>query len=205
MAKIHLHQRVAEWFQYKDISYVYRVTLSEVTRTAPAPHPDLCMIVCDASNLFAVEQMLPRLPPIIGKYVRDGNLAFLAAIGDEWIFRSVAILGPRIYSVHGYPLALTAHDVFLEAAETHPAWRGKGVAPGMLRVTAEALIARGYTTGIMTISTDNTASCRAAEKGGAQRIGKLTAQRRFGRWHTMLEPALAVPAGAREERFPRAA
>jgi hypothetical protein len=58
----------------------------------------------------------------------------------------------------------------------------------MLRVTAEELLARGYTTGLMTIATDNHASCRAAEKGGAQRRGMLSARRRLGRWVTHFEP-----------------
>ncbi|HOS42514.1 MAG TPA: hypothetical protein PK794_02380, partial [Armatimonadota bacterium] len=160
MATIPFHQRVAEWVRHTDHSYVYRVALADVPHTASAPWPELCVVVCDAANLFDVEQLLPDLPPIIKKYVRDGNLAFLAAAGEEWVFRSVAILGPRLYPVHGYPLALTARDVFLEAAETHPAWRGKGVAPGMLRVTADELLARGYTCGMMTIATDNMASCR---------------------------------------------
>lgn len=177
-----LRQRAQEWVSNTDISYLYSVSLFETLRSAPHPHPELRVIICEAANLDIVEDTLPGLPSVISSYVRRGNLAFLAATEREWVFRSLAILGPRIYPIHGYPLALTVRDVYLEAAETHPVWRGKGVAPGMLRVTAYELLERGYANAYLTISTYNTASCRAAEKGGAKRQGIITARRRLGHW-----------------------
>lgn len=192
MSLTDLRQRAVAWIRNTDVSYLYSVSLFETLRTAPPPHPDIRVIICEPANLEAVEEMLSGLPPIISTLVRDGNLAFLAASGREWIFRSIAILGPRIYHIHGYPLALTVRDVFLEAAETHPAWRGKGVAPGMLRVTARELLEREFVKAYLTISTDNTSSCRAAEKGGAHRQGTLSAHRVLGRWSAQFNPLSVV-------------
>jgi hypothetical protein len=58
----------------------------------------------------------------------------------------------------------------------------------MLHVTMETLLARGYNHSFLTIAITNTSSCRAAEKGGAQRIGIISAYRLFGRWQAMYIP-----------------
>ncbi len=193
MSMAELRQRAVEWIRNTDISYLYRVSLHESLREAPPSHPDLRVVICEPANLDAVEAMLPGLPRIISTLVRQGNLAFLAATQREWVFRSIAILGPRLYHVHGYPLALTVRDVFLEAAETHPDWRGKGVAPGMMQITARELLERQHQNAYLTISTWNTASCRAAEKTGAHRQGLISAKRYFGRWTARFDPFISTP------------
>ena len=142
-------------------------------------------------NLAQVKTVIVPFPPVIETRVRRGDLALLAAQGSQWVFRSSVVLGETIHPVTGHPLHLEPHDAYLECAETMPEWRGRGVAPGMLGPTMRELLDRGYTRALMTINIANHSSCRAAEKGGARRIGMIIAYRSFGRWHATYMPLTA--------------
>lgn len=182
-----LWQRLLRWFHDEKVCYLYTCSTEMMRAAAPPPHPDLSVIVCDDLSLAAVKVIIPNFPALIESRVRRGDLALLAATPQEWVFRSTAVLGPRTYAISGYPLTLSEQDAYLEYAETIPSWRGKGVAPGMLGPTATELMQRGVTRVFMKIDTTNTASCRAAEKGGAIRLGILRARRFCGHWRAVLE------------------
>jgi ribosomal protein S18 acetylase RimI-like enzyme len=187
MGMMALWQRARKWLRDDDLCYLYACPLDLVLRTAPPPRPELRIVVADADTLPAEMAALPGLSPVIANYVRDGHLAILAATDSTWVFRSVAILGPRTYPMHGFPLALTHEDAYLEGAETHPEWRGRGVAPSMLSPTARELLRRGYRYMYVTVAVTNLASCKALEKGGATHQGIITAHRRLGYWRAQFE------------------
>ena len=193
-------RRLKSWCRQDVASYLYQCSTISLCSTAPPLLPGLQPCCYDRANLAREQRLLHNLPPVIEQRVAQGNLAILAVKGQEWIFRSAAVLGPRTYSVTGYPLALQADEAYLECAETVPAWRGKGIAPGMLRPTAETLLARGVTRVYLLIGVQNTASCRAAEKGGASRLGLITSRRRFGQWTSSFQEHAAretIPFTAR--------
>jgi hypothetical protein len=54
----------------------------------------------------------------------------------------------------------------------------------------QGLLERGIRRACMTIAITNISSYRAAEKGGAQRIGVIFAQRRFGKWISSYMPLI---------------
>lgn len=175
-------QRLRTWVRQDIASYLYQCPTATLLTTAPPPFPGLDITFCDHSTLATAKADVRNLPAMIEERVQLGDMAILATRDDEWIFRSTAVLGPKVYPVTGYPLELQAHEAYLECAETLPAWRGKGVAPGMLGPTAQALLARDVTTVYLLIDVTNASSYRAAEKGGAQRIGIITSRRRYGQW-----------------------
>lgn len=156
---------------------------------ASRPLPDgLTVHICDRHNVDELLAIASPLPPIIANRIEKGDIAFIAMHGAKWVFRSSVVIGPQCHQVTGYPLHLGEHDAYLECAETAPELRGKGIAPAMMGVTMQALLARGYRRAFLTIALSNTASCRAAEKGGAQRIGLLFARRLIGHWHASYIP-----------------
>jgi|GEM_PF-2102455 len=181
-------KRCAAYCYKRDILFVYYCDNEKVLKTVP-PMPDgLTPHVCDRDNLEQVKALVRPLPRLTEISAKRDDLAFLATRDRRWIFRSSVVLGPKEYYIAGYPLQLAATDAYLECAETIPSWRGKGIAPGMLRVTMETLLARGYTRSFLTIAITNTSSCRAIEKGGAERLGIISGHRLFGRWKTAYIP-----------------
>jgi len=187
---INFLKRCASYCYKQDILFVYCCDNAQVLKTVPPMPAGLTTHVCDRDNIEQVKALVKPLPRLTETSVKRNDLALLAALGRKWIFRSSVVLGPKEYHVAGFPLRLTETDAYLEGAETIPTWRGKGVAPGMLRVTMEALLARGYTRSFLTIAITNTSSCRAIEKGGAERIGIISGHRLFGRWQAAYIPLL---------------
>jgi hypothetical protein len=179
--------RFCHWWQQDEVSYLYLCNVAAMREAAPAPYPGLHSYVCDAENLPLVQAVVAGLPLAFLARVAQGDLAIIAAAEGRWIFRSTAILGPQLFQMLGFPLVLTHEDAYLERAETLADWRGRGVAPGMLRITADALWARGIRNVYLTIATSNTASCKAIEKGGALRLGLIHSRRRCGRWSALLQ------------------
>jgi hypothetical protein len=180
-----LAHRVKRWYWHDETSYLYLLSPAVMLAAAPPPVSGLRVHVCDRERLARVKAAIPDFPTIIEPHIRRGDLGIFAATDAGWVFRSTAVLGPKTYPIAGYPLVLSASDAYLECAETIPTWRGRGVAPGMLGPTARELVSRGVIRIYMTINVTNTASCRAAEKGGAERIGIITSRRRIGRWHVI--------------------
>jgi len=181
-------KRLASYCYKHDVLFVYYCDIEQTLRHAPPMLTELTPYACDQHNYEQLKAVLKPFPPVIGSRITRGDLAFIAAQGSRWIFRASVILGPKDYVVIGYPLHLQQGDVYMECAETIPGWRGKGIAPGMLRITMQTLLNRGYTRSFLTIAITNTSSCRAIEKGGGQRIGIITSRRLFGRWQSMYIP-----------------
>lgn len=181
-------KRLASFCYKRDVLFLYYCDVAQTLQQAPPMLTDLTAYACDRENYAQVKAALKPFPPVLGPRIERGELAFIAAQGSRWIFRSIVIPGPAEYKVAGYPLRLQAHDAYMECAETIPAWRGKGVAPGMLRLTMQTLLDRGCTRSFLTIAITNTSSCRAIEKGGGKRIGIITGRRLFGRWRSMYIP-----------------
>ncbi|MHB0935745.1 MAG: GNAT family N-acetyltransferase [Armatimonadota bacterium] len=178
-------KRLADYCYKRDVLFVYYCDIAQTLQQAPPMLTELTAYACDQHNYEQLRTVLKPFPPVIGGRIKRGDIAFIAAQGSKWIFRASVILGPKDYPVIGYSLHLQEQDVYMECAETIPGWRGKGIAPGMLRTTMQTLLDRGYTRSFLTIAITNTSSCRAIEKGGGQRIGLITARRLFGRWQSM--------------------
>lgn len=173
---------VARWCRQHESRFIYYCSPAEMRRTAPPMHPDVRPVVCDSGNLARVLSEVDDLPAWLPHRVRRGEIAILGVHERQWVFLSMAIIGPRIFTFLGYPFPLGYQDAMLEAAETHPVWRGQGVAPGMLHPTADILTTLGVAHVYLSIEVHNSASCRAAEKGGIRCIGQLEAHLRWGRW-----------------------
>lgn len=190
-------KKICHWLRYDEELYLYRCALATMIDTAPPMHHKITPYFGTRDNIAELQALLPALPTWIIDRVQRGDVAVLGAAGGELIFYSTAVVGPQTHETSGYPLALTAQEVLLEDAATAPGWRGQGVAPGMLRPTAEALATLGITHAYFNINIHNTASCKAAEKGGAQRTGTITVRRRFGRGASTFTPLPAMKIDAR--------
>ena len=176
-------------FCYKhEVHYLYCCDVEQTLQTAPPSVEGLVEYVVDSTNLEEMKAVISPFPTITETYVKRGDIALMAADGSQWVFRSTMILGPRDHTVTGFPLHLSADDAYMECAETIPSWRGKGVAPGMLNITMRTLLERGYRRSFLTITTNNTASCRAVEKGGGKQIGTISSLRLLGRWKATYTP-----------------
>ena len=176
-----LWKRLVAFCYQREAQYIYYMDVERTFQLAPPLVEGLTEVVCDAGNLKQVKEVIKPFPDVTERYIKKGDIAFLAAQGSEWVFRSNAVMGPSIYKLIGFPLKLCQQDAFLECAETTACWRGKGVAPGMLRITMRTLLDRGIKRAFLGIATTNTFSCRAVEKGGAQRIGIISSCRVLGR------------------------
>jgi len=176
--------RCASYCYKRDTLFVYFFDNAKTLRGAPPLPAGLAPYACDRDNLELVKTLIKPFPRMIESRIKHDNLAFFAISKSRWIFRACVVLGPKEYPIAGFPLRFTATDAYLECAETIPAWRGKGVAPGMVNITMQTLLARGYSRSFLTIAITNTSSCRAAEKGGAQRIGIISGTRLFGHWQS---------------------
>ena len=181
-------QRALRFCYKRETHYLYCCDVARTLQLAPPLVNALTEYVVDAANLAEIKNVITPFPALTETYIQRGNIAFMAAQGSAWVFRSTVILGPDDHQVTGFRLHLGAHDAYLECAETIPAWRGKGVAPGMLHITMRTLLAQGYTRSFLTIASHNTASCRAVEKGGGTRIGVIASCRLFKHWRAAYTP-----------------
>ncbi len=188
-----LLRQARRWMRHHEENYLYASSVEALLRHTTHLGDPLQVLVVDAHNIGFVLPRRPAFPPLFRTRVLRGDVAIMALLEEEWIFRSLAVLGPNSCPVTGYPLQLSATDAFLECAETHPAWRGKGVAPSMLFPTALELLAHGITRVFFTVDPTNAPSIRAMEKGGAERQGLIVADRWLGRWHTKY--TVVAPSG----------
>lgn len=185
-------RQARRWMRHHEANYLYASSVEALLRhSAHLPDP-LQVLIVDAGNLSYALPRRPVFPPLFRTRVHRGDVAIMAIYEEEWIFRSLAVIGPNSCPVTGHSLELGVHDAFLECAETHPDWRGRGVAPSMLYPTALELLSRGITRAFFTVDPDNTASIRAMEKGGARRQGLITADRLLGHWFTRFAPTAPV-------------
>jgi L-amino acid N-acyltransferase YncA len=205
MVRKNYWQLCKDWLRQEKSLYLYTCTPEHLLSHAPPLPDDLQIATCDQDMLPQFRAQYADLPKWLDKRVQRGELALFALHERAWVFCEAVVLGPQVYTFHGYPLALNATDALLEAAETRMDWRGRGIAPGTLGPTARELAALGIERIYMAIDVTNTASNRAAEKGGIQRIGTIHARLRFGRWRLaryepLLPDAVADPYTAASRR-----
>jgi len=188
--------------------------------TEPAP-PELDVSFADPADVPELTRLLPEttgpdlltLTAIERTRAAAAGEVVLACLGD-------ALVGIHLIHTAGHqerleqvapglyrPLGLD--EVLTEAVFVAPPYRGRGVAPAMLRATARELSRRGWRRALAVVDVENAASLRAFSgagfrAGSTMRIDRLRLGRRTSRFvatgadtRRRYDAAVGFPAGAR--------